>query len=179
MLWIDNEKDGPRPPRYDRSTDDTFHQVAYRGNRQKKYKRGFEQLMRIFVGRSSNNVIRDGESGGFTSKQHAFGNLVDSLRRRFISPLSRLCRVEPKVQECLKDPNKHFSGSEVPSIRGSLDSALKNAPQLKDLVVARFDAMLSETALKYGTQKSPPNFEPSQLSQTRGKLKKKDNAYSS
>ena len=159
--WPDGEKDGTRPPRHDRSTDDTFHEVAHRGNRQSRYMQGFEQLMRTFAGRSSNNEIKDRESGGFTPKQHAFGSLVDAFRRKFISPLSRLCRVEPKVQEYLNDPNKHFTGSEVPSIRGSLDSALKNASQLKDLVMSRLDAMLSDTALKYGTKTPPPDFEPS------------------
>ena len=161
IAWPDSAKDGSRPPRHDRSTDDTFHEVAHRGNRQKRYMKGFEQLMRVFAGKSSNNVIKDGESGDFTPKQHAFGSLVDAVRRRFISPLSRLCRVEAKVREFLEDPDRHFTGLEVPSIRGSLNSALKNAPQLQDLVMSRFDAMLSDTALKFGIKSPPPDFEPS------------------
>ena len=159
--WPDSAKDGPTVPRHDRCTDDTFHEVAFRGNRQERYMQAFEQLMRVFAGRSANNTVKDGESGGFTPKQHAFGSLVDSFRRRFISPLSRLCRVEPAIQRYLADPQLHFTGAEVASVRGSLDSCLKNAPQLKDLVMPRFDAMLSDIAVQHGTKTPPDDFEPS------------------
>lgn len=127
--WPDKEKDGDRPPRHDRNTDDTFHQVAFRGRRQQRYTKGFEYLMRVFAGRTSNNEVKDGESGAFTPKQHAFGSLVDSFRRRFISPLSRLCRVEGKVQEYLANPEIHFKGVDVPSVRGSLNNVLRNSPR--------------------------------------------------
>ena len=161
IKWPDAKLDGEKPPRHDRCTDDTLHQVAHRGNRQERYIQGFEQLMRIFAGKSSNNAKKDGESGRFTPKKHTFGSLVDALRRRFITPLSRMCRGEDKVSEFFRDKQYQFTGLEVPSVRGTLDNVFRNAPELKSLVMARFDAMQSDTALRYGSRKPPENFRPS------------------
>ena len=159
--WPDPTHDGGTIPAHTRFVDDTHHIVAFRGNRQARYAKGFKALMRIWAGNDSLNLEKEQESGGYTLRQHGFGKLVDSFKRSIATPLSRLCRTEDKLIRYLDDPKARFSGVEVPAVAGSLRSTLESAPGLGALCFPRFDAMLSATAKEYGSKRPPSSYQPS------------------
>ena len=65
------------------------------------------------------------------------------------------------MNEYLDHPKARFKAPEVASTRGTPDSAPKNAPELRDLVMSSFDDMLSNNALTFGDKKPHPAYEPS------------------
>ena len=152
--WPSPGRDGVLPPRNARQTDDTFHFVCDRGDRQQRYLDSFVWNMRLWGGNDAVNKVKALESGGFTNYQPSFGKLVDCARRRAGTARSRVGRSEDKVLAFLNDHTALFRLGEVPSAAGSLRNTFSPCPGLQALFTPRLDAMLSDIA------RHPDNLDP-------------------
>ena len=158
--WPNPEQDGDFTTTIGRCTDDTLHILAQRGDRPTRWMEMFKKNMKICAGDAANNDEKEAEAGGMTNWQHAFGSLFNSQKRTISVALSRLCRLEDLILPYVDDRTRKFTFEEVQHTRGSCYSVFAKAPQLGEMVLPRFDAMLSDAATRYGEQ-VPKDFQPS------------------
>ena len=145
---------GDTHPEARRFVDDIFSIVALFGERVPDHLQRMRRVITSLFGREGLNLEKQGEEGEPTTFKHAFGVVIDSVKRLAGAPWSKIVKLKDLVTPFINGEEDSLDYSLLTRVRGLASHVLVAAPGLARILMPRLDAGLSDLGKRFPGEQS-------------------------